>query len=165
MTAMPPFSPLLKTFTALVIAAQLALAAWYWLGRPVTVAEPALSHPVNCLSYTPFRADESPFDEGVEQRFTDARLEEDLRLLADHTSCIRLYAAGGMETDATVRVERGTRAGVDGPGLLHERAAAARDLPRARDLRARAGRRRCWLLVESPGSVTSGQWRGSRGRR
>ncbi len=94
---MLPLLPKFRTFTALLSAALLSLAAWYWLGRPVAISEPAVSGPLNCLSYTPFRADESPFQLGVEKNFTPARIEEDLRLLATHTACIRLYGAAGME--------------------------------------------------------------------
>lgn len=88
---------MLRTFAALIIAAHLAVAAWYWLGRSVSIAEPAVTTPLNCLSYTPFRHGESPFDAGIEANFTAARIEEDLQLLSGYTSCIRLYAAGGME--------------------------------------------------------------------
>jgi exo-beta-1,3-glucanase (GH17 family) len=88
---------MLRTFIALLIAAQLSLAAWYWLGRAVPIAEPPVTAPLSCLSYTPFRNAESPFDAGVEANFTPARIEEDLRLLSRHTSCIRLYASVGME--------------------------------------------------------------------
>ncbi|HEY0635214.1 MAG TPA: beta (1-6) glucans synthase [Gammaproteobacteria bacterium] len=94
---MLPLIRTLRPLIALVIAAQLSLAAWYWLGRPVAITEAASSAPLNCLSYTPFRHDESPFQLGVEKNFTPARIEEDLRLLAPHTSCIRLYGALGME--------------------------------------------------------------------
>ena len=88
---------MIRTLLAIIIAAQLALAAWYWAGRPVHIIEPGVSEPLNCLSYTPFRHDESPFEQGVEANFTPARIEEDLRLLSGLTSCIRLYASGGME--------------------------------------------------------------------
>lgn len=88
---------MLRTFIALIIAAQLSFLAWYWLGRPVAISEPAITEPLSCLSYTPFRGNESPFMEGVEANFTEARIEEDLRLLSGHTSCVRLYASVGME--------------------------------------------------------------------
>lgn len=94
---MPSHLPKLRTFTALSLAALLSLVAWYWLGHPVAISEPAVSGPLSCLSYTPFRDDESPFQLGVEKNFTAARIEEDLRLLATRTKCVRLYASGGME--------------------------------------------------------------------
>lgn len=92
---------------ALLLAMLLALAAWFWLGRAVAIAEPPVAGPLNCLSYTPFRNSESPFD--PELTIATARIEEDLRLLATHTSCLRLYASGGMERVPAIAEELGLK--------------------------------------------------------
>jgi glucan 1,3-beta-glucosidase len=85
---------MLRTFPVLIVATLLSLTAWYWLGRPVAIPEPSVEGALSCLSYTPFRADESPF---VQKRIDPAHIEEDLQLLTGHTSCIRVYGSGGME--------------------------------------------------------------------
>jgi len=100
---------LLRTFVALLIASLLSLAAWYWLGRPVPIAEPAVAGPLSCLSYTPYRDNESPFDTGASNSFNLAHIEEDLHLLAGHTSCIRLYASDGMEQIPAIAQKNGMK--------------------------------------------------------
>jgi len=87
---------MLRTFVALIIASLLSLTAWYWLGRPVPISEPAVDGRLSCLSYTPYRNAESPFDSD-ETKLDPAHIDEDLQLLSSHTSCIRLYASSGME--------------------------------------------------------------------
>ncbi len=74
-----------------VIAAGLLIAAaWGWLGRPVEVTD-APPGKVHCVSYTPFRDRETPFDPGY---LADPRkIDEDLKLVAIFSDCIRLYAA------------------------------------------------------------------------
>ncbi|MEW6647024.1 MAG: beta (1-6) glucans synthase [Pseudomonadota bacterium] len=86
-----------RSALALVIAVLMVSASWYWLGRPVEVAEPDVAGPLACLSYTPFRDGESPFDGEMPALRDAARLAEDLQLLSTHTSCIRVYASVGME--------------------------------------------------------------------
>ena len=74
----------------LAAAALLTAAIWGWLGRPVAVAD-APPGKVHCVSYTPFRDRETPFDPGY---LADPRkIDEDLELVATFSDCIRLYAA------------------------------------------------------------------------
>jgi len=74
----------------LVAAGLLIAAAWGWLGRPVAVAD-APPGKVHCASYTPFRDRETPFDPNY---LADPRkIDEDLKLVATFSDCIRLYAA------------------------------------------------------------------------
>lgn len=96
-----------RTAAALLIAAVISAAVWYWLGRAVAVAEPGVDGTLACLSYTPFRDRESPFDSGPQTRLDTARIEEDMQLLAGHTSCIRVYATGGMEQIPAVAQKHG----------------------------------------------------------
>ncbi|MFZ0694740.1 MAG: glycoside hydrolase family 17 [Alphaproteobacteria bacterium] len=74
-----------------IIAAGLSIAAaWAWLGRPFAVID-APPGKVHCVSYTPFRDRDTPFDPGY---LADPRkIDEDLKLVATFSDCIRLYAA------------------------------------------------------------------------
>src|ERR1700687_672742 len=75
---------------ALLVATAVAIAlAWWWLGRPVALpsADPG---GIPCLSYAPFRGDQSPL---VASTHVEAwQIEEDLAKLARLTGCVRTYA-------------------------------------------------------------------------
>ena len=74
---------------ALFFAAA-AIGYWVGQGRPVRVGEAAADR-VQCLSYAPFRKPgESPFIAGT--MVGEARLREDLQLLAARTGCVRTYS-------------------------------------------------------------------------
>ncbi len=77
----------------LVLAvAALVSGLWVWLGQPVRM--PATSHgpeqKLPCLSYAPFREDQSPFIKGLV--ISEAQIDEDLAQLAKITSCVRTYS-------------------------------------------------------------------------
>src|ERR1700751_4231183 len=64
---------------------------WWGLGRPVE-APAAAADPgrIQCLSYAPFRGNETPLDEHT---LVAAReIEEDLAKLAGLTDCVRTYS-------------------------------------------------------------------------
>jgi glucan 1,3-beta-glucosidase len=74
-----------------VLTAAAVAAAWWWLGRPLAAPEAATDPGrIQCMSYTPFRAGETPLDKTTHAEA--ARIEEDLAKLASLTSCIRTYA-------------------------------------------------------------------------
>jgi exo-beta-1,3-glucanase (GH17 family) len=77
---------------ALFVLTVAAIAvAWWWLGRPVP-APAAATDPgrIQCMSYAPFRADQSPL---VATTHVDAaQIEEDLAKLSRLTGCVRTYA-------------------------------------------------------------------------
>jgi exo-beta-1,3-glucanase (GH17 family) len=82
----------MRNFAALFILTAAAVAAsWWWLGRPVAALAVA-SDPgrIQCMSYTPFRGDETPLDPATHAEV--ARIEEDLSKLARLTDCVRTYA-------------------------------------------------------------------------
>lgn len=82
----------MRGFVGLFVASAAAIAAiWWWLGRPVALSAAAADPgPVQCVSYAPFRADESPLvDTTVVQPF---EIEEDLVKLARLTDCVRTYS-------------------------------------------------------------------------
>jgi exo-beta-1,3-glucanase (GH17 family) len=73
-------------FTAVVVA-----AAWWWLGRPIVLPPVAADlGPIQCMSYAPFRADQSPLVETTIVARSD--IEEDLAKLARLTGCVRTYS-------------------------------------------------------------------------
>jgi exo-beta-1,3-glucanase (GH17 family) len=74
-----------------VLTAAAVTAAWWWLGRPLA-APAAASDPgrIQCMSYTPFRSDETPLDKTTHAEAS--RIEADLAKLARLTGCVRTYA-------------------------------------------------------------------------
>ncbi len=74
-----------------VLTAVAVAAAWWWLGRPLA-APAAASDPgrIQCMSYTPFRSDETPLDKTTHAEAS--RIEADLAKLARLTGCVRTYA-------------------------------------------------------------------------
>ncbi|MCP5363721.1 MAG: hypothetical protein H6905_00545 [Hyphomicrobiales bacterium] len=74
---------------AFALATLVACALWWWQGRAADVVD-AQTAKVPCLSYAPYRDGQSPFDPNLV--IPPAQIEEDLRALASHTSCIRTYA-------------------------------------------------------------------------
>ncbi|HEX2581156.1 MAG TPA: hypothetical protein VHL08_04200 [Dongiaceae bacterium] len=74
---------------AALLAALLAAALWAYLGWPRPLPD-ARADRISCVSYTPFRGDETPFDETFVASATHIR--EDLVHLKSVTSCVRLYA-------------------------------------------------------------------------
>jgi glucan 1,3-beta-glucosidase len=71
------------------VALAANLGYWWHAGRPQDlVAAPA--DKLACVSYTPFRGSESPFDTGLV--VPPERIEEDLARLAPVADCLRTYA-------------------------------------------------------------------------
>lgn len=84
----------------LALCAVAALGAWVWQGRAVVLEGPPVER-LPCASYAPFRGAETPFDETF--AVSEARIEEDLRVLSALTNCVRTYATtAGL--DAVPRV-------------------------------------------------------------
>lgn len=89
-----------STRATYLLALSLALAAlaalWYWLGRPLPLADAATpTHKLQCASYTPFAKDQSPFQQPFVLR--PERVDADLALLAQRFTCIRTYSQTGLE--------------------------------------------------------------------
>jgi len=86
---------------AYLLACLLALSAlsgfWHAAGRPVELADVAgPSHRLQCVSYSPFDKDQSPFDEPFVLR--EARMDADLALLAERFQCVRTYSMSGLQS-------------------------------------------------------------------
>jgi len=76
----------------LALAAAAIVAIWAWLGAPVEMpqaARPAADR-LDCISYAPFRAGQSPF--GPDVPIDPRQIEEDLTQLKPFTDCIRTYS-------------------------------------------------------------------------
>jgi len=82
----------MRTLVASFLATAAAIAAaWWWLGRPVPAPADATDPGrIQCMSYAPFRAGQSPLVAGVHAEA--AQIEEDLVSLSRLTGCVRTYA-------------------------------------------------------------------------
>lgn len=74
---------------AFTVAALAALGVWWWFARPVPLVDVAAGR-VPCVSYAPYREGQNPFDETTV--IPARQIEEDLRVLAGFTACVRTYA-------------------------------------------------------------------------
>jgi exo-beta-1,3-glucanase (GH17 family) len=86
---------------ALVYALVLLLigSVWAVLGRPRTVEPPGMAadKKLQCVSYTPFRDGQSPYDFDRGLRIPAGNIEQDLTLLAKTFDCVRTYSVTGLE--------------------------------------------------------------------
>ena len=118
-----------------VLSALLITLVWWTLGRPVSM--PALSGEkvaLPCLSYAPFRGDQSPLVGNVQIEL--AQIAEDLEHLATRTACIRTYGVNHgthvvpeLAKEAGLKVMLGIWLGAD-PASNREQIATAIDLAR-----------------------------------
>jgi exo-beta-1,3-glucanase (GH17 family) len=80
-----------KLVALFILTAAAVAASWWWLGRPLAVPAVATDPGrIQCMSYTPFRGDETPLNPATHAEV--ARIEEDLGKLARLTDCVRTYA-------------------------------------------------------------------------
>ncbi len=118
-----------------VLSVLLITLVWWTLGRPVPM--PALSGDkvaLPCLSYAPFRGDQSPLVGNVQ--IERAQIAEDLEHLATRTPCIRTYGVNHgthvvpeLAKAAGLKVMLGIWLGAD-PASNREQIATATDLAR-----------------------------------
>ncbi|MDE1172944.1 MAG: hypothetical protein PW790_04605 [Parvibaculaceae bacterium] len=98
---------MIKTVSSLVASIAVCLllvwSIWQWLGEPVSMVD-APSGKVHCMSYTPFRGSDTPFNPAYVA--SPGQIEEDLALLSKSTSCIRLYSPGQGLDHAVVTAEK-----------------------------------------------------------
>ncbi len=74
------------------VAAAAIVAAWAWLGAAVDMPASPLApgEKMPCISYAPFRGDQSPF--GPDVPIDPRQIDEDLTALKPLTDCIRTYS-------------------------------------------------------------------------
>ncbi|HEY4344688.1 MAG TPA: hypothetical protein VGN05_10110 [Parvibaculum sp.] len=82
----------------LVAAALTTVCIWKFLGAPVQIVD-APAGKVHCVSYTPYRGKETPFDPTFVA--DPARIDQDFALLSHVTDCVRIYSVD-MGLAATV---------------------------------------------------------------
>ncbi|MFZ5491608.1 MAG: beta (1-6) glucans synthase [Pseudomonadota bacterium] len=86
---------------ALVYALVLLVigSVWAALGRPRTVEPPGMAagKKLQCVSYTPFRDGQSPYDFDRGLRIPATSVDQDLKLLAKTFDCVRTYSVTGLE--------------------------------------------------------------------
>jgi exo-beta-1,3-glucanase (GH17 family) len=73
-------------------AASAIVAIWAWLGAAVQMPPSpfAAGEKLHCISYAPFRGDQSPF--GPDVSIDPRQIEEDLLQLKQLTDCVRTYS-------------------------------------------------------------------------
>jgi glucan 1,3-beta-glucosidase len=80
---------LIALFIGIVIAAIGSFALWRDLGRAVEIVD-APNGKLQCLSYTPFRGKQTPFD--AKLMIPPQQIDDDLHRLKAVTDCVRTYA-------------------------------------------------------------------------
>ena len=81
-----------RAFAALaggVLAIVAISAFWFWRATPVPMPD-APGGRFACVSYTPFRGEQTPFDQSL--TIPPRQIEEDLSRLKTETDCVRTYA-------------------------------------------------------------------------
>jgi exo-beta-1,3-glucanase (GH17 family) len=73
-----------------VFSVGVIAAVWCWLGTPVTLVRALLESKVECVSYAPFRGNQTPHDPDL--IVNPQQIAEDLGELARITNCIRTYS-------------------------------------------------------------------------
>lgn len=74
-----------------VAVSALVALTWWWLGKPVAMpAAAGAGDKLQCVSYAPFRGEQSPLSDGTFIQAT--QIEDDLIRLKPLTDCIRTYS-------------------------------------------------------------------------
>ncbi|MDY0882198.1 hypothetical protein ACFPL7_21655 [Dongia soli] len=98
---------LLAILIGCLVAAVASFAVFQQLGMPVTMAD-APNGKLQCLSYTPFRGKQSPFDGKLV--IPPQQIAEDLNKLKAVTNCVRTYATDqGLDQVLPVARELGMK--------------------------------------------------------
>ncbi len=68
------------------------VSVWWWLAEPVTLARPPIdpADKLDCVSYAPFRDDQTPLDPTLE--VSAEQIREDLLQISRISRCIRTYS-------------------------------------------------------------------------
>ncbi|WP_374383061.1 hypothetical protein [Dongia sp.] len=89
----------------LILAGMAVIGLWAFLGRPIDLP-PAPEPKLHCVSYTPFRGDQTPYDRSLV--IPAAQIAEDLDLLKPITDCVRIYATDqGLDQVVPLAADRG----------------------------------------------------------
>ena len=92
------------------IAAAAIVAAWGWLGTAVQMPPSPLAagEKLYCISYAPFRGDQSPFDPDIP--IDPRQIDQDLAQLKQITDCVRTYSVDhGLDQIAEIAKRHGLK--------------------------------------------------------
>jgi exo-beta-1,3-glucanase (GH17 family) len=120
----------------MLVAAAIVAASW-WFGAPVPMPPSPLGEhdKLHCLSYAPFRGQQSPLDPAI--RIDARQIDDDLSRLRRLTGCVRTYSTrNGLDRVAEIAERHGVKV-IQGIWLGGDRMAAERDLAPAVELAQR----------------------------
>src|SRR5689334_11893452 len=123
--------------TLLALVAAAIVATWWWLGAavPMPPSPLAAGEKLYCVSYTPFRGQQSPLDPSVQVEAW--QIDDDLARLAPLTDCVRTYSTrNGLDQVAAIAARHGVKV-IQGIWLGGDRAAQERDIATAIDIAKR----------------------------
>lgn len=81
---------------ALMLAAALLYAFWWYQGRSIVLPEIVSSgHKLQCVSYSPFDKEQTPLQPDFVIK--PERMDVDMALLSKYFSCVRTYSMTGLE--------------------------------------------------------------------
>src|SRR5262249_27093276 len=115
----------------LVVVVASIVAFWGWLGAavPMPPAPVAAGEKLFCVSYTPFRGQQTPLDPTL--RVDPRQIEDDMARLSRLTECVRTYSTrNGLDRVAEIAERYGVK-GIQGIWLGGERTAQERDIATA----------------------------------
>jgi len=119
-----------------LIAAAI-VATWWWLGAaiPMPSAPLAAGEKLYCVSYAPFRGEQSPFEPAL--RIDPGQIEEDMAKLSRVSECVRTYSTrNGLDRVAESAARHGMQV-IQGIWLGGDPVAAERDIATAVELARR----------------------------
>jgi glucan 1,3-beta-glucosidase len=91
----------------LAAAALAVLLIWKYLGAPVVIVD-APAGKVHCVSYTPYRGSETPFDRTY--MADPKRIDEDLTQLSHVSDCVRTYSVDeGLDQVVPIAEQHGLK--------------------------------------------------------
>jgi exo-beta-1,3-glucanase (GH17 family) len=101
----------MRNAIACLAATVVAIGAiWAWLGGPVAISQSqsGRGEKLYCLSYTPFRGDQTPLD--LSTMIPATQIDDDLARLAQITDCVRTYSVDfGLDQIAGLAAKHGLR--------------------------------------------------------
>jgi glucan 1,3-beta-glucosidase len=112
----------------LAVISLAIVAAWWWLGTAVPMPSAALipGEKLYCVSYTPFRGQQSPLEPGTQ--IEAWQIEDDMARLSRLTDCVRTYSTrNGLDRVAEIAERHGVKV-MQGIWLGGDPAAAERDI-------------------------------------
>lgn len=99
-----------KAVSLFTVCALTIVGAWWWLGAAVPMPGSPLGpgEKLYCISYAPFRGQQSPLD--LSTKIEPWQIDQDLALLAKLTDCVRTYSVDfGLENVPEIARKHGLK--------------------------------------------------------